>query len=207
MKSISAVLEESSEAENEKHDLPQGFIEGQALWYVIQVRTGSEENIRIQCEKFIEDKTVMEACFIPYYEEKKRFQGRWNLQKKILFPGYIFIITRDAVGLHEALKQVMGLTRILKTGETIIALTQKEVAFMERFGGPKQIVGMSEGVIEGSQIIISSGPLQGLEGYIKKIDRHKRKAWVELPMFGRLQKVEVGLEIVRKTVRAGEAGK
>ena len=71
---------------------------------------------------------------------------------------------------------------------------------MERFGGPKQIVGMSEGVIEGSQIIISSGPLQGLEGYIKKIDRHKRKAWVELPMFGRLQKVEVGLEIVRKTL-------
>ena len=85
MKSISAVLEESSEAENEKHDLPQGFIEGQALWYVIQVRTGSEENIRIQCEKFIEDKTVMEACFIPYYEEKKGFRGVGTYRKKYFF--------------------------------------------------------------------------------------------------------------------------
>ncbi|MBB5265394.1 transcriptional antiterminator NusG [Catenibacillus scindens] len=200
MKSISTALEEFSEAENEKYDLPQRQIEGQASWYVIQVRTGTEENIRIQCEKFIKDKRIMKTCFIPYYEEKKRFQGRWNLQKKILFPGYIFVITQDALRLHEILKQVMGLTRILKIGETMIALTQKEVAFMERFGGLEQIVGMSEGIIEGSQIIISSGPLQGLEGYIKKIDRHKRKAWVELPMFGRLQKVEVGLEIVRKTV-------
>ncbi|HIS48070.1 MAG TPA: antiterminator LoaP [Candidatus Scybalocola faecigallinarum] len=170
------------------------------MWYVIQVRTGTEENIRIQCEKFIQDKTIMETCFIPYYEEKKRFQGRWNLEKKILFPGYIFIITRNAAELHEALKKVMGLTKILGVGDTMIPLTAKEVAFMERFGGPRQIVGMSEGIIEGSQIIITSGPLQGLEGYIKKIDRHKRKAWVELPMFGRMQKVEVGVEIVRKTV-------
>ena len=73
MKSISTASEEFSEAENEKHGLPQSLMGGQALWYVIQVRTGTEENIRIQCEKFIEGKTVMEACFIPYYEEKKRF--------------------------------------------------------------------------------------------------------------------------------------
>lgn len=201
MKRISAeALEGFPETANEKKDPSQDLKEGQALWYVIQVRTGTEENIRIQCEKFIQDKTVMETCFIPYYEEKKRFQGRWNLEKKILFPGYIFIITRNAAELHEALKKVMGLTKILGVGDTMIPLTAKEVAFMERFGGPTQIVGMSEGIIEGSQIIITSGPLQGLEGYIKKIDRHKRKAWVELPMFGRMHKVEVGVEIVKKTV-------
>ncbi len=199
-KNSAEALEGFPETANEKKDLPQDLREGQALWYVIQVRTGTEENIRIQCEKFIQDKTIMETCFIPYYEEKKRFQGRWNLEKKILFPGYIFIITRNAAELHEVLKKVMGLTKILGVGDTMIPLTAKEVAFMERFGGPRQIVGMSEGIIEGSQIIITSGPLQGLEGYIKKIDRHKRKAWVELPMFGRMQKVEVGVEIVRKTV-------
>ena len=43
-----------------------------------------------------------------------------------------------------------------------------------------------------------SGPLQGKEGYIKKIDRHKRRAFLEMPMFGRVQKIQVGLEIVAK---------
>lgn len=167
-------------------------------WYVIQVRTGTEEHIRAQCQIMIANTQVMEACFIPYYEEKKKYEGRWHIEKKILFPGYIFMISQDVTALYLELKKVFGLTRILGSGDTLIPLTDKEIAFMERFGGPKQVVEMSLGIIEGSQVIITEGPLQGLEGCIKKIDRHKRKAWVELPMFGRIQRVEVGVEIVRK---------
>lgn len=55
---------------------------------------------------------------------------------------------------------------------------------------------MSEGVIESGQVRIYQGPLQGMEGYIKKIDRHKKKAWLKIKMFGRMQMVQVGLEIV-----------
>lgn len=36
------------------------------------------------------------------------------------------------------------------------------------------------------------------EGLIRRIDRHKRKTYLELEMFGRMKKVEVGLEIMRK---------
>lgn len=43
-------------------------------------------------------------------------------------------------------------------------------------------------------------PLQGKEGCIRKIDRHKRKAWLEVELFGDRQLVEVGLEIVTKTI-------
>ena len=35
------------------------------MWYVIQVRTGMEEEIRQQCERVIE-KEILENCFIPY---------------------------------------------------------------------------------------------------------------------------------------------
>ena len=65
-------------------------------------------------------------------------------------------------------------------------------------GSDEQIVSMSEGIIEGTQVIITSGSLMGMEGLIKKIDRHKRKAWLDLELFGRMQQVEVGLEITRK---------
>ena len=57
---------------------------------------------------------------------------------------------------------------------------------------------MSEGFIENDRVVITSGPLQGNEGLIRKIDRHKRKAYLEIDMFGRKLKTQVGLEIVRK---------
>ena len=44
------------------------------MWYVIQVRTGTEENIRLQCEANIPVE-IMERCFIPYYEERRRIRG------------------------------------------------------------------------------------------------------------------------------------
>ena len=69
---------------------------------------------------------------------------------------------------------------------------------MEGLGGKEQIVGMSEGFIKNDKVVITSGPLVGREGLIRKIDRHKRKAFIEIEMFGRPQKVEMGVEILWK---------
>lgn len=167
------------------------------MWYVVQVRSGTEHNIRIQCNKKIPD-TIMERCFIPYYEEKKKQNGTWNTLQKILFPGYIFMITEDVEKLFFHLKTIEGMTKLIGTGQDIIPLKEEEITFLKRFGGEEQIVSMSEGIIEGTQVIITSGPLMGMEGLIQKIDRHKRKAWLDLELFGRMQQVEVGLEITRK---------
>lgn len=167
------------------------------MWYVVQVRSGTEHNIRIQCNKKIPD-TIMERCFIPYYEEKKKQNGSWNTLQKILFPGYIFMITEDVEKLFFHLKTIEGMTKLIGTGNDIIPLTEEEIIFLQRLGGDEQIVSMSEGIIEGTQVIITSGPLMGMESLIQKIDRHKRKAWLDLELFGRMQQVEVGLEITRK---------
>jgi transcriptional antiterminator NusG len=37
-----------------------------------------------------------------------------------------------------------------------------------------------------------------MENFIRKIDRHKRRAVLEMPMFGEMQKMLVGLESVEK---------
>lgn len=167
------------------------------MWYVVQVRSGTEHNIRVQCNKKIPD-AIMERCFIPYYEEKKKQNGTWNTLQKVLFPGYIFMITEDVEKLFFHLKTIEGMTKLIGTGQDIIPLKEEEITFLKRFGGEEQIVSMSEGIIEGTQVIITSGPLMGMEGLIQKIDRHKRKAWLDLELFGRMQQVEVGLEITRK---------
>lgn len=167
------------------------------MWYVIQVRTGTEEKIRLQCQKCM--RSVVKDCFIPYCEEKKHIQGEWKIQKRILFPGYVFLDANELKQLSLKLKQVSGLTKLLGTGDEVVPLTQGEVEFLIAFGGEEKIVPISEGIIENSKVIILSGPLIGKEGYIKKIDRHKRKAFLEMSLFGRMQKIQVGLEIISKT--------
>ncbi len=171
---------------------------GQSRWYVLQVRTGTEENIRIQCEKNIPT-TVLECCFIPYYKEQRNIRGIWTTQQKRLFPGYLFAITTNVDALHLHLKKVTGLSKILGTGREIVPLRKDEIQFLQEFGGDEQIVEMSQGIIENEKIIVQYGPLKGKEGYIRRIDRHKRKAYLELELFGRMQRIQVGLEVVAKS--------
>ena len=57
---------------------------------------------------------------------------------------------------------------------------------------------MSTGFIQGEQIFITEGPLQGKEGQIIRIDRHKRIAYLQLSMFNKETTTKVGLEIISK---------
>ena len=171
------------------------------MWYVMQVRTGTEENIRCQCQRLISSDTL-ERCFIPYYQQKKRFQGEWHIQERILFPGYVFLITQNLEKLVESLKKVIGMTKLIGTGDEIVPLSEAEISLITKLGGKpsssESIVKISQGIIEGDQVHILSGPLKGLEGAIRKIDRHKRIAYLSVDMFNRTVDMKVGLEIVAK---------
>jgi transcriptional antiterminator NusG len=153
------------------------------MWYVVQVRVGMEENIKLQCQKRVSSE-VLERCFILYSEEKKKVQGKWVTQKHIVFSGYVFMITEKVDELFLQLKSVNGLSKLIGAGDDIVPLNEGEVALLRRLGGEEQVV--------------ISGSLEGMEGFIKKIDRHKRKAWLELEILGDLRRVEVGLEVVKK---------
>lgn len=167
------------------------------MWYVIQMSTGREEKIKQECEQRI-SKDVLSHCVLPLYEEKIKYKGQWHIQKKKLFPGYLFLISENLDELHEQLKRVEAMTKLLGAGDDIIALTQNEIDFLLRFAGDEELVKMSQGMIIGDKVVILSGPLKGMESTIQRIDRHKRKAWLNLEMFGRQQLVEVGVEIVKK---------
>ncbi|MCD8335869.1 MAG: antiterminator LoaP [Lachnospiraceae bacterium] len=173
---------------------------------MMQVQTGTEEKIRTQCDTLI-PQSVLQQCFIPYYEEQRKLHGKWNVLKKVLFPGYIFMVTDDLEELFFRLKRVQGMTKILGTGDEIVPLTEEEVSFMQRFGGEKQVVEISKGILEGNQVKILSGPLTGKEALIKKIDYHKRRAYLELEMFGRMQKICLGLEVKMEKVEKTEPEK
>ncbi|MRA76150.1 transcription antiterminator, partial [Bacillus thuringiensis] len=52
--------------------------------------------------------------------------------------------------------------------------------------------------IENSKVTVASGPLKGMEGIIKKIDKRKRRAKLCLSFMGLDKMVNVGIEVLSK---------
>lgn len=167
-------------------------------WYAVQVRTGKEDKFVEWCEKKI-DHQAYKDIFIPKVMMAKKYQGKWHDEKRVLFPGYVFVISDTPEKLFQELKKIPDLTKML--GEykgKIFPMYSKEVQYLLKYDQQGHVVKMSTGYIEGDHIIITDGPLKGYEALIKKIDRHKRLAFIEINLLNQPNIIKVGLEIISK---------
>lgn len=166
-------------------------------WYAVQVRTGKEQDTADLCRKIVENEILLEA-FIPRYERMKRYQGEWHKEQLPMFPGYIFLVTERVDELFQELKVVPELTKILGDGIMFIPIRDEEKTLLMNMGNGNHVTEMSSGYLVGEQVVILSGPMKGMEGKIRKIDRHKRVAVLGVRMFGGFVDVRVGVEIVER---------
>ena len=168
------------------------------MWYVIQTMAGQEFQVCDLILRIIPSDLVSEV-FVPRYEVMKKIKGLWTKRKEVLLPGYVFVVTKEPGKLKESLRGVPRFTRLLGNGDMFIPLDDREVSFVNAFTQPgNRIVELSTGVVEGDDVVILNGPLMGNIGLIKRIDRHKRLAYLEIEMLGRKKTVKIGLEIVSK---------
>lgn len=170
------------------------------MWYVAQVGSGQEAAVRDMCRQMV-DSTILQDCFFPEYETMRKIQGEWQSVRRKLFPGYLFLVTESLPSLLMQLKNVPANVRLLGQGSIegeITPLSKEEKDWIVAFMDETHCVRMSEAVIEGDVIFITRGPLLGREAIIKKIDRHKRRAQIEISMFGRTSMATIGLEVIKK---------
>ena len=85
--------------------------------------------------------------------------------------------------------------------DKLFALTPEDVTCLSFFMGKTGVFPMSQGIIVDGRLTILSGPLVGEEDKIIKVDRHKRRAWLQIKLFGKPYTVVVGLEIPQKTAQ------
>lgn len=165
--------------------------------YVLQTMAGRERKLKEAVERGV---SGVGECYIPEREVAEKRDGRWVRAVKRLLPGYVFVRTDDPDALAAGLRGLPGFSRLLGvSGERFLPLTPGEEAWLGALANPEtHVVELSQGVIEGDRVRVSAGPLMGLESAIRKVDRHKRAAWIEVSLMGRTKLVKVGLEIVRK---------
>ena len=171
------------------------------MWCVLKCRPGKTEEIMASCRRTIPG-DILQDIFIFTCDRMKRYEGSWHIEKTSMFPDYIFLETGDIRALSECLESYREFTCVLEDvtehNGLLRRVSSEEESLLRRLGGPEHHLSISRGYIRDGITHVTQGPLVGMERRIRKIDRHKRKAWLEMKMFGREQRVEVGLEIVEK---------
>lgn len=175
------------------------------MWYVIQVVTGREDMVVANVNKLVR-KDLYRECFNPACKVQKRFQGVWQTVERPLFPGYVILDTDHPKDMATALRSITGAIRILGNNLDYTPLPREEQQWIAEFTQEgDRVIGLSTGVIEGDQLVITEGPLVGKTAWVKSVNRHKRLAWLELDLCGRTATVKVGLSIPHKNSRQAAA--
>lgn len=141
-------------------------------------------------------------AFIPRIEKLMSKEGKKVFLEVPMFPNYLFIETSlNEQGFHEMVEGIeIDLGSTMKTlqdeTQTIFALTVKEKNLLKSLLNKDYLIKHSMGIIVNSKLIVQEGPLKGKEELVRKIDRHKRLAFLD-NVCGKLMKVP--LEVISKS--------
>ena len=124
---------------------------------------------------------------------------------KICFPGYVFIRSQKRVedSTHELQSSIYGINEAYYflcygNDKQDMALREDERVLLERLMNAEFCIDSSVGFMEGDCVNVISGPLDGIESRIIKINKQKRTAVIEVDMFGGKKQVTLMLEVLEK---------
>ena len=170
------------------------------MWYVLQTKSGYEDSAVEKCGHMLSRYDAGKAFTLHYCYEKK-YLGEWHTEKNVLFPGYLFVDSNTDAGLlEEKLKTIPDVAVPVIIGDGFYPVSSDEEDFLKSMSDNENCISMSVGYINSGQLVIEKGPLKGKEESIKKIDRHKRTAFMEISLLHEIRTVKVGLEVKAKTV-------
>ncbi|CUB40118.1 hypothetical protein BN2127_JRS7_02083 [Bacillus subtilis] len=122
---------------------------------------------------------------------------------KTLFPGYVLIKTKMNGNMLHKMRSIPNFYRFVnigscytkEAGEYYCQIQEEEMSVLFKLIEKGDIISYSKVRLEGSKVNVTAGPLHGLEGSIKKIDKRKNRAKVQLNLLGKEQTVELGIEL------------
>lgn len=167
--------------------------------YVLFVVGKCEQRIK----EYINAYTSHEA-FVPVIVKLMKRKAILLKQEQMLFPGYVFVRSDLDANAFKIFTQhhlipLTGFIRLLIYREDgVSTLSHDEVKSLQPFFANKGVLKHSKGFIEQDRVVVTEGPLMGLESQIKFIDRHKKMAIVAIPLFNEIKEVKVSLEILSK---------
>lgn len=168
-------------------------------WYVARVREGREEAAARDLRALV-GPDVLQDCFAPKVELLQKRRGEWTSVVRLLYPGYVFAVSGSPRALDRrlgALSLRAGL--IGRQRAAYVPLSPGEQGWLEGVLDDRRVLRPSRGVIERGALRVDEGPLRGFEGRIRKVDRHKALAYVEVAMPSGPALLRAALAVVSRT--------
>lgn len=164
-------------------------------WYAAFTQTGEEDNVKTRLYKNLPDDF---RFIVPKRVLKERRSGIWKEVTRTIFPGYILIEGSIDTKSNIAIRNTMGLVKILELEGEPLTIHPHEIDIINRLTMNEELIKASKGYFEGDEIVITDGPLKGNEGLIESINKRKGRAKVKLNFFGETRVIELGIELLKE---------
>ncbi|MCR5290254.1 MAG: antiterminator LoaP [Treponema sp.] len=130
----------------------------------------------------------------------------WRAGKKLselqpLFPGYVFIEIDSKIDdqLYHILKTNKYFYRFLNSNHDIVELNKNDLSILHHFLTLGETVRSSLVYFdEHDKIVVTEGPLKGLEGKIIKVDKRKHRAKVQVEFTNTQMTFDLSFETIAK---------
>lgn len=159
-------------------------------------RQSKEEMMREMITRNLPSK-MYEDCFYIRRERIWRLNGEKVCHVETMFPGYLFVTTEDPEAIYWKLREIPGLTKLLRTEESqFLSVSPEEQDFLEDLidKDEEKIVRLSEVTLDEEKKILSAkGPLRK---YVKQIVKKKIRlcyVMIEKELFGQKRKILIGI--------------
>jgi transcriptional antiterminator RfaH len=134
------------------------------LWYAVQSKARQEQRaeLNLQHQGF--------ECYSPKYIRQQIKGGKKRVSEEYLFPGYLFVnLSREESWVP--LRHTRGVTRIVSFGDKPLVV-DGEVIVQLKTRSDAQVADSEIAV--GERVLISDGPLAGLEAIFMSMDGEER---------------------------------
>ncbi|SYX83888.1 antiterminator LoaP [Paenibacillus alvei] len=171
-------------------------------WYALYVKSGEERDVEGFLNKHYDQQSLL--CYVPKKLVPEKRQGNVHDSVKVIFPGYVFINTNIISALYYHLRKTPKIFYMVKSGDHKLdqsyspysAITDEEMSMFLQLFGPNDMLGYSDVIMIGKRAKVVSGPLYGKEGIIRKIDKRKSRAKIEIMFMGESRLIEVGIKFL-----------
>jgi transcription termination/antitermination protein NusG len=164
-------------------------------WYVLFVMTGKEDKVKERLQYRLKNKSL--KVIVPKRRLRERRNGIWEYRIRTLFPGYVlingYIDTKD----YYMLKEVPGLLGILKNNNEPLEVQEEEIRIIGNLISSNEIIDCSRILIDKGRVVVVDGPLVGMEGLIKTIDKRKGRAKVMINFIGEPKLVDLSISMIQ----------
>lgn len=160
--------------------------------YCIFCRSGQERSVVSRLKgSYPEMEALAPLRIVP---EKR--DGKWTDREHVLLPGYVFVyaLGRLPVGIKQKEPHIYRLLDYDEDMRSLFGEDREYAMWLLRHHG--QIV-PSKVLCQGDEVTVVDGPLKDCQGTIKKLDKHKRRAWISFKFAGEIRTVSLGVEFLQ----------